>query len=57
MDIYLNEGRGDPCAGHVIPTPILEDMVKAEDSNFEENLGFEDPIGSTKNINEKSIKK
>ena len=57
MDIYLNEGRGDPCAGHVIPTPILEDMVKAEDSNFEENLGFEDPIGSTKNISIKSIKK
>ena len=57
MDIYLNEGRGDPCAGHVIPTPILEDMVKAEDSNFEENLGFEDPIGSTRNIDIKSIKK
>ena len=29
-------------------------MVNAEDSNFEENLGFEDPIGSTKKI---SIKK
>ena len=27
-------------------------MVKAEDSNFEENLGFEDPIGSTRNINQ-----
>ena len=56
MDIYLNEGRGDPCAGHVIPTPMLEDMVKAEDSNFEENLGLEDPIGSTRYINKKSIK-
>ena len=46
MNIYLNEGKGDPWAGQVIPTPILDAIVKADNSNFEENFGFEDPIGS-----------
>ena len=27
---------------------MFDDIVKAESSNFEENLGFEDPIGSNK---------
>ena len=44
--MYLKEGRGDPCAGQVIPTPILDAIVNADNSNFEENLGLEDPIGS-----------
>ena len=44
--MYLKEGRGEPCAGQVIPTPILDAIVNADNSNFEENLGLEDPIGS-----------
>ena len=42
----MKEGRGEPCAGQVIPTPILDAIVNADNSNFEENLGLEDPIGS-----------
>ena len=49
--MYLNEGKGDPWAGQVIATPMLDAIVKADSSNFEENLGFDDPIGSNKKTN------
>ena len=48
LKIYLNDGKGDPWAGQVIPTPMFEAIVKADNSNFEENLGLEDPMGSNK---------
>ena len=43
---YLKLGIGVPWAGQVIPTPMFDDIVKVDDSNFEENFGFVDPIGS-----------
>ena len=48
--IYLNDGKGDPWAGQVMATPELELVLKPENSNFDENFGFVDPIGSNLKI-------
>ena len=44
--IYLNAGRGKPCAGHI--KAIEEDSEYANDDvlSAEENLGLALPIGS-----------
>ena len=47
FEIYLKEGIGNPCAGHVNATPVPSFFVKPENSTIEENLGFADPTGST----------
>lgn len=44
--LYLYEGIGDPCAGHVRAMPELRVLLKADKSTADENLGFADPIGS-----------
>lgn len=41
---------GVPWAGQVNANPELADLVKVEDSKIEENFGFVDPMGSTKNM-------
>ena len=42
----LNEGKGDPWAGHVNAIPDPEDFLKVKDSKMDENLGLAEPIGS-----------
>ncbi len=43
----LNDGIGEPCAGHVRAIPDPDDFLKVKDSWLEENFGLVDPIGST----------
>ena len=42
----LNDGKGEPCAGHVKAIPDPEDFLNVKDSRIEENLGLAEPIGS-----------
>ena len=44
--IYLNEGVGEPWAGHVNEIPSPADILKADRSTIEENFGLADPMGS-----------
>ena len=43
---YLNEGVGEPWAGHVNEIPSPADILKADRSTMEENFGLADPTGS-----------
>ena len=43
---YLNEGVGEPWAGHVREIPNPADILKADKSTIDENFGLADPIGS-----------
>ncbi len=44
--LYLNAGRGDPCAGHNRATAFPWTSRNDTDSILEENFGFAEPIGS-----------
>ena len=47
---YLNDGSGDPIAGHNKLKERSDFSVKVKVSDFCENFGFDPPIGSTKVI-------
>ena len=42
----MNEGTGEHWAGQVKEIPDPADILKADRSTMEENLGLADPIGS-----------
>jgi hypothetical protein len=46
IQFYLNEGVGEPWAGHVNEIPSPADILKADRSTIEENFGLADPMGS-----------
>ena len=48
MQSNLKPGIGEPCAGQVSATPNPSDFVKVNESNWVENFGLVDPIGSIK---------
>ena len=54
--LYLNAGRGTPCAGLVRAIPDLNSFLKADKSTIDENFGLENRIGSSKNTKDKALK-
>ena len=48
---YLNDGLGEPWAGHVNAMSFPNDFVNFDESKILANFGFAEPIGSKMNYN------